>query len=185
MAAYKTLFLILIASIVFIACSKDEELIPIVEPVSPVNCILPLRFSYTLQDEMDGNIPVDSLYTSTNGSVAYNLFTYGTMSVNNDGLNDELRFGLSQNVMPDSSFLIVKDSCNKVYYNSRFSASGTVHPIWLYPTWNGDYAPDSLSYHQPQVFVPEGRYQYEFKIYMFGLTSPAHIISTEVDLTRP
>jgi hypothetical protein len=186
----KTTFIIFIILLVFIACSKDEETVTPSEntQTNPItNCVIEPRFTYTLQDEIDGNIPKDSLYFITS-NLDYNLYIYGTMSDNNDSYNDFLRFdllGLSQSIMPDSSFLIVKDFCNNTYYNSRFDATGTVDPIWLYPTWNGKYAPDSISYHQPTRQANEGRYQYEYKIYLFDSDTPTHIITAEVDLTRP
>ena len=105
------------------------------------------------------------------------------MSVNGDGLNDELRYQLG--FVPDSAYLIVKDSCEHTYYDSRYEVVLPGLSMSAHPTWNGAYAPDSLSHHQPPRDVPEGIYYYKLYTYQDNSSSVNLTLNSGVELTRP
>ena len=183
---------ILVFSIV--SCSKDKDIedkpvpISVESPAFSSSCVPTPSFSFTIADEIADTAMQDSvLFSSNGGPGGFPTYYYHlVVTANNDGVNDILdlervNFG---HIYPDSSFLIIKDSCNVIIYDSKFSSTGIIFPPNKYASWNGNYAPNTLSYSEPAKINPEGWYDFEFLVYTNN-SSVASILPGSVQLTRP
>ncbi len=116
------------------------------------------------------------------------LYHYVILTPNGDGYNDHFQpFEYIPNnsiLRPDSSFMIVEDTCGNIYYDSKYSAVGRVYPAPIYATWNGIFAPDSASYYLTPKVTSEGFYNFTYITWKDGIITNPYL-SGRIELTRP